>query len=115
MSKMPLFENKIVTDNSKVIAALQNTVETRNKTIIEMSQMLNKLQQERDELKRPIELGDRITFTKANLEANNLEQQASICEKMAREAYKDTKEGQAYEMLLTRTAIDLRSKAKGES
>jgi|11BtaG_2_1085332.scaffolds.fasta_scaffold122977_2 hypothetical protein len=54
MSKLPLFErevDKIVTDNSKVIAALQNTVETRNQTIIEMSQQLNKEQAENAKIK----------------------------------------------------------------
>lgn len=72
MSKLQIFErtvDKIVADNSKVIAALQ----AENA----------KLQQERDELKRPIELGDRITFTKANLEAHNLEQQAKGLDKLA--------------------------------
>jgi len=82
------------------------------RSLVEKDERIKELEKECDNLKRPIELGDRVIFTKVNLEAHNLYQQAKILKELAREAYTDTKEGCTYHMLLTQKALELTRQAK---
>ena len=62
------------------IAELELQSKSRSDTIIEYSNRIAELEKERDELKMPIDLGDRVILSKQALQAHNLEQQIKCVE-----------------------------------